>query len=379
MSYRAILVKNAREMKDFLRLPFLVYRHDQNWVPPLTSEVRRVLDERCNPYFAAARLRLFLVYKDNSPVARASLVISRPHQEKFGVKAAFFGFFEAVRDPDAVRTLLAQIENHCRSEGVELLEGPLSPNHYSELAFQASHFGARPSFFQPYNPRYYNDWLEEAGFHVSARFHSRKNENIRGFILKKFGVPGPVEEANGFQIRSFSLDDYEGDLERIREVNNDAFSSNWHFLPLSREEYVFSSKYLRLVTRPELIKIVENQGEPIGVVHCVLDINPLLARLNGKAGPLKYMRFLWERRRIRKLIIYSVAIKKAYQHGCVFELMFREFLRMALNFDVLETTWLSGENAEAVHASKRLGLIPDKEFAVYEKRLAGKSAEESLR
>lgn len=371
MTYSVTPVSSARQMKDFLRAPFIIYRNDPNWIPPITSEVRRVLDEKLNPYFVHAKLKLFVCYKDNTVVSRTAIVINRLNQEKFGVKSAFFGFFESIDDIDAVRFLFDEAERYCRNQGVELIEGPFNPNHYSELGMQVNQFGTPPTFFQPYNPEYYNNLLEGAGFHISARFQTGKNENIGEYVFRRYGTQMILTEVNGFTIRSFSKNDFEADLERIREVYNDAFTSNWHFLPLSKEEYLFSAKYLSLVTRPELIKIVEHHGKPVGVLHCVLDINPSLKKMKGKAGPIKYFRFLRDRKKIRKFIIFSVGIKKAYQHSRVYKLLLTTFCQICLKYKVVETTWLSGENMPVVKAAEHIGLKPDKQFAIYEKKLSG--------
>jgi hypothetical protein len=370
MSYTVTEVSNSRQLKDFLRLPFLIYRHDPNWVAPITSEVRRTLDAKLNPYFANASLKLFVCYKAKTAFSRLAIIINRLHQEKFGVRRAFFGFFESMNDFEAAKFLFDEAERYCRRQGVKVLEGPFNPSHYSELGLQLDQFEAPPTFFQTYNPPYYNILLERVGFQISVRFQTMKNENLRDYILQRYGIQqGPLNR-NGYIVRSFSMGDFKRELERIREVNNDAFSSNWHFLPLSKEEYLFSAKYLNLVTRPELIKIVEHEGQPVGVLHCVLDINPLLKRLEGRVGPIRYLRFLWARRKIRKLIIYTVAIKKAYQHTRVYELLLRAFCQMALKFETSETTWLSAESAPAVKAAESIGMKPDKQFAIYEKYLS---------
>lgn len=371
MTYRVVPVTRARQMRDFLRLPFVIYRKDPNWVPPLRTEVRRVLDERRNPYFANAKLRLFVCYKDEAIAARVAIIINWLHHEKSGMKSAFFGFFESINDLDAVRSLFDKAEEYSRSQGVELLEGPFNPNHYSELGLQADQFGTLPTFFQAYNPPYYNELLQKIGFDVSATFHTRKNESIGQYVQEQYGTETAPSQMGHYSIRSFSKKDFKAELERFREVNNDAFSSNWHFLPLSKEEYLFSAKYLSLVTFPDLIKIVEHNGNPVGILHCVLDINPALRKLKGKAGPIKLIRFLWERRKIRKLIIFSVGIKKAHQHGRTYLLLFNTFSQMCRKYKVLETTWISEENIPAVKAAGYFGLKPDKHFVMYEKRLSG--------
>ena len=67
MSYRVLPVTDGGRLNDFLRLPFAVYRGDSNWVPPIISEAKRILDVKRNPYFAQASLGLFVCYKDGAP------------------------------------------------------------------------------------------------------------------------------------------------------------------------------------------------------------------------------------------------------------------------------------------------------------------------
>ena len=172
MTYSVVTVSDKWRMAEFLRLPFDLYRNDPLWVAPLTAEVRRTLDPRKNPYFANASLRLFVCYRAALPVARLAVVISRAHQKAFGKRAAFFGFFESVNDEEAVRHLFAEAEMYGRSENADVLEGPFNPHHYSEIGLQIDRFGTAPSFFQPYNPPFYPDLLEKAGFRISARFQT---------------------------------------------------------------------------------------------------------------------------------------------------------------------------------------------------------------
>lgn len=371
MIYKVVSVTKARQMRDFLKLPFIIYRDDPNWVAPFNSEVRRVLDERHNPYFANAKLKLFVCYKERAVAARVAIIINRQHQEKFGEKSAFFGFFESANDLEAARLLFDRAEEFSRCQGAELLEGPFNPNHYSELGLQIDQFGTPATFFQPYNPEYYNALLKEIGFYVSATFHTRKNGNISEYVRERYGNRIPPSQTGPYSIRSFSKKDFEAELERFREVNNDAFSSNWHFLPLSKQEYLFSAKHLSLVTLPDLIQIVEHHGEPVAILHCALDINPVLRKWMGKAGPIKLIRFLREKKRIQKLIIFSVGIKKAHQHGKAFLLLLNSFSQICRKYQELETTWMSEENIPAVKAAKYFGLKPDKHFAIYKKHFSG--------
>jgi hypothetical protein len=365
----------ARDMRDFLRLPFRIYRRDPNWVPPVVSEVRRVLDPDRNPYFAEATLRLLIGYRDGTPVCRTAVIVNRRHERKFGIRAAFFGFFESANDVPAARRLFEEAEKLARAEGAEVIEGPFNPTPYSEVGLQIDGFETPPRFFQPYNPPYYSELLFQAGFRVATVFQTMKNEAIKPYLCGRYGEPGQgpgrrgTARGGGYTVRDLSLRDLPADLERVREVNNDAFADNWHFLPLSREEVAFSAKHLSLVTRPGMIKIVEHQGRPAGVLHCVLDVNPALKKLRGRVGPIGYLRFLAERKKTRRLIVFTVAIRPEYRRSRVYVLLLNEFRRLAEGFDAAESTWVSTDNPPSVRAAESLGMVPDKRFAVYEKRL----------
>jgi hypothetical protein len=369
MGYAVVPVSDEKRLKEFLRLPFVLYCDDPHWVPPVVSEVRRTLDPKRNPYFANAILRLFLCYRDGTPTARLAIVIDRLYEDKFGIRTAFFGFFESANDDEAARRLFGEAAEVCRAEGARILEGPFNPNHYSELGLQVDKFGTFPSFFQPYNPAYYSGLLEKAGFRVSARFQTMKNDRIREYLNGRYGGRFEAAERPGYTVRPIFMKHLSRDLESIREINNEAFAANWHFLPLSREEVAFSAKHLRLVTRPNFILIAEHLRRPVGVLHCALDINPALKKLGGTPGPLKYLRFLRDRKRIKKVIIFTVAIKNAYQHSRVYYLLLSAFVRMARDIETLETTWISPDNAPSVKAAETLGMTPDKAFAIYAKDL----------
>jgi len=369
MLYSVAPVTDKKRLEEFLGLPFMIYRGDPLWVPPVVGEVRRTLDPGRNPYFDNASLRLFVCYRWGVPVARTAVVINRAHQRAFGVRSAFFGFFESMDDDAAAGRLFAEAAAYCRLRGVEVLEGPFNPHHYAELGLQIDGFGTAPSFFQPYNPPYYGELLERAGFRISARLLTMKNDDIGNALRRRFGPPAAAPARNGYSVRSFSPEDRAGDLERIREVNNDAFAENWHFLPLSRGEYAFSAKHLGLVTRPDLIKIVEHRGRPVAVLHCVLDVNPLLRRWRGAAGPVKLIRYLRGRRAVKTLILFTVGVKKAHRHTSVAQLLRAEFCRMAQAFERVETTWMPADNQPVLRAAEGLGMRPGKRFAIYAREI----------
>jgi len=368
MSNHVKIISDQEGMQDFLDLPYRIYKNDPSWVPPLRSEIVRTLDEKKNPYFGGVDLQKFVCYDGNEPVARAISVINKEHWKSFGQKTAFFGFYESVKDEEASALLLETIGEYCFSKGAEHLEGPFNPNHYSELGMLVKNF-ERPAFFEPYNPEYYPGFIKNAGFETVYSIHTRVNRETTDYLSQRHRNYKSPLESNGFTIRHFTLFDMKAELERIREVFNDAFSENWHFLPLSRQEYLYSARSLFAVTNPGLIQIVEHNGKPVAVLQCVLNVNPLLQPLKGKIRGTDIFRLLVQRKAIREIVVYAVGIKKAYQKSRAFILLTDAMLKIAKRYPVIYSTWMSDDNIQAVRSTEIIGMKPYKWFEVYAKKL----------
>jgi hypothetical protein len=368
VSYRVHIVDDARSLRDFLDLPDLIYRKDPAWVAPLRSVITQTLDPRKNPYFRGGDVQKFVCYHDALPVARAVSVINPRHWEAFGQKTAFFGFFECVDDPSAAGVLFDEIGFYCLERGAELLEGPLNPNHYSELGLLVRNF-SMPAFFETYNPPYYAALLESAGFRQTCLLHTRVNKDVCGFLNARPPKNLSALCTGGYTIRNFNIWHLKADLERIREVYNDAFAGNWHFLPVSAEEYGFVTKALFLVTSPRLIQIVEHEGEPVGVIQYMYNVNPLLAPLRGHTKLGDILVFLWKKRKISEIVLYAVGIKKAYQKTKVLAMLRAALYQIAQKYPVMYSTWMSEDNIASVKASESIGMEPYKWFAIFEKQL----------
>jgi hypothetical protein len=355
-------------LNDFLSVQEEIYRNDPNWIVPQQSEIRRVLNPVKNPYFLNASLKIYVCYFDGKPVCRSIMVINHLHWTKWNQKSAFFGFFESINDCNAVTCLFKKIEEDCRASGAEFLEGPFNPNHYSELGILLDNFNSPPVFFDTYNPSYYPELLKEAGFSESNLFHTRINNNISATLLKKYNASHMNTISGDITVRKFNIFRFRRDLAILRDINNDAFENNKFFLPLSREEYLFSAKYLFLVTRPKLILIAEYKGEPVGAAQLVINFNSLLKSYDGRIRPWQIPGLLWRRRNIKELVIFTAGIKKEFRNKRIFALILRSAVEIFRQFETVSTTWISDENLGNSLAGL-LEMNAGKHFAIYSKQL----------
>ena len=62
---------NRRRVQQFLDLPFKIYRGVDQWVPPLSTDVRRIFDEQHNPFYKHSKAAFFLALSaDGAAIGR---------------------------------------------------------------------------------------------------------------------------------------------------------------------------------------------------------------------------------------------------------------------------------------------------------------------
>ena len=84
-----------RRSKEFVELPYRLYRDDPYWVPPLRIAVKELLDRAKHPYYANAEVEFFLARQDGRVVGRVAAILDRAHNRFHEEKAGFFGFSRA--------------------------------------------------------------------------------------------------------------------------------------------------------------------------------------------------------------------------------------------------------------------------------------------
>jgi hypothetical protein len=367
MSFIVNEIVNRKGMNDFLSLPMEIYKNDPNWICPQRSETLRVLDPVKNPYFKQALLKVYVCYYCNKPVSRAVMVVNHLYWQRWNKKSAFFGFFESLYDPGAVKCLFNKIIEESRAYGAEYLEGPFNPNHYSELGILMDNYNSAPIFFETHNLPYYSRLLEAAGFSITNTFHTRINKNIKATIDNNFRF-GELDSLNkNITVRKFNIFRFRRDLELLREINNNAFESNIFFLPLSRKEYFFSAKFLFLITTPSLILFAEYKGKAVGAVQFVINFNSLIKSLK-KIKPWHLPLLLLKRRAVKELIIFSAGVKKEFRNTRILTALFRSSIEIFRKYSMLSCTWISDEKL-GTNLDQLLELKPSSHFAMFSVRL----------
>jgi GNAT superfamily N-acetyltransferase len=300
--------ESAQERMTFLQFPWKVYQYDPYWVPPLITERRDFIDPGKNPFFEHAQADYFIAWRDDEPVGTIAAFVNHAHNEVHNENIAFFGFFEVMPDREAAEALLETAQTWARERGYAALRGPAQFSVNDECALLVAGFDAPPMVLMTYNPRYYVEFIEGAGFakamdlygyYIDTTTLGKRMEDLPPKLLR---VVELLRERSQVKVRPLDMRDFAGEIERFKHVYNQAWERNWGFVPMTDAEIDHLARNLKPLVDPDLIFIAEIGDEPVGVSLTLPNLNePLLKARPGPqpwSVPLTLAKFLWYRRRM---------------------------------------------------------------------------------
>ncbi len=376
VTIRPVELSDRKLLREFIKLPWRIYRGDRNWVPPLIFDHLQFFNPRKNPYLAHSRVQLFLAYRDGRPVGRISAHENRGHTQIHRDGAGFFGFFECQDDHQVAAALFQAAEAWLREQSFRVMRGPVSFSMDHEVGLLVEGFGEPPMIRMTYNPPYYLELIEAQGF--------RKVQDLYAYrLLSRKGIPEAVRRAAEFAledpelvVRPGRMKDFEEEKLRIKEVYAKAWSENWGAVPLTDGEFEHLARELKLVLDPELTFIAEYRGKPVGMSLVLPDMNQILRRIDGRLFPLGLLKLLLQRRRIDAMRVPLMGVLKGYRQigiDAVFYLWTYE-RGVRKGYRTGELSWILESNTDAIGVLEKLGAERYKTYRIYDRPLEAGSA-----
>jgi GNAT superfamily N-acetyltransferase len=365
-------VAGRREMAAFIRLPWRLYEDSAAWVPPLLTERKRHLDRRRNPFFEHAEAEYFLAWRDGEPVGRITAHVDHRFNEFQGNGWGLFGFFECERDPGVAAALLDTAESWLRERDRDRMVGPLdfSTNHESGVLVEGHEF--KPQILENWHHPYYRELLEGQGMTKAMDLY--KWEIITKDRPQMFQVINDLadrlEPEHGITLRRMRKRNLRAEVRAFMEVYNEAWSSNWGFVPLTDAELDHLAKELKPVLDEDFACVAETRdGDVAGVSLSLPDFNQVLARLNGRLLPLGWLRALRDQRRIDEIRVFALGVKPAFQHTGVAAALYRDVWDACIRTRKrrAETGWILETNEAMNRAMEALTGRIIKRYRLYER------------
>ena len=381
---RVTPVRGKKALAEFVDLPFRLYAHDPNWVPPLKDEVYGLLTPSKNPWFEHAEAQLFLARPAGQLAGRISahidhLAFKQQIEQGMGPGTGFWGFYEA-ESAEIGNALLVEAEKWLRAKGMTKMIGPVSFAMWDEPGLLIEGHDHPPTVMMGFNSMAYQEWIEAAGH--------QKVEDLFTFALAiDQGLPELTnrivamgEKSGKIQIRRVNKSKFDEEAALILSILNDAWSDNWGFVPFTPAEVAYAGKKLKPIVFEDLIRIAEIDGEPVAFMMTVPDLNEQLVKYGGSLWPFNWAKLLWwlnvGKPQVTTMRVPLMGVVKKLQGtrtASQLAFMLIEYIRRdaVTKFGATrgDFGWVLSSNGPMVSVGEAVGGKVNKVYRIYEKAL----------
>ena len=383
--------RSAGELREFRRLPRLLRGADPRWVEPLRTEQAWLLDRARHPFYAdgeGATAEFFLARdrRTGRAVGRVAAILNerynrhRRESEAGAPIKGFFGFFDSIDSPDVTRGLLESAARWLREHGAAEMIGPASPSQNYEYGILIEGHDRPHRYLLAYQPRYYQRLLESAGL-----------EKAKDMMSVSLDIEDPVAWAAAkrwidrldaahqskerpITVRSIDLRRLDDEVATAARLFNEVLSRHWGHVPLSSGEMADLAQGLRHVIVPDLLLFAETQGEPVGILVAIPDMNAAIRRLKLRMGALELVELALRSRLTRPdaVRVLLCGVVGARARLAVAPLLLARFTVSAarLGFRYIDGGWIFEDNRAMLSIVLHAGFRPDRVYRLYRRGLA---------
>lgn len=369
-----VKVENDGQRNIFINFAYEHYKDEPNWVPPLRFDVRNTMDKKKNPLYKHVDMEQWLAYKDGELVGRIAGIVNHAHNEFHKDKVGFFGYFECINDKDVSRKLFDKAAEYVKSKGMDTIRGPVNPTTNDECGLLIDAFDKPNVILMPYNFKYYADLIEDYGFTKAKDLYALwiPSTVINLPVMDKLNrISDMILKREDLVVRKVNMKDFKNEVQRVREVYNNAWSDNWGFVPMKEEEFNYIAGNLKMIVDPNFVFFVEKRdtGETIGFSLSLPDTNQAITGLNGKLFPFGIFRYLRQKKNINRLRVIIMGVKHEYQKKGIDAVFYRDTIVEGNRKGVegAEISWVLEDNMVMMQTVINMSAKIYKTYRIYDK------------
>lgn len=373
-------VASKADKAAFVDLPYRLYAGDPNWVPPLKMEIEGLITPGKNPWFEHGEAQLFLAERDGTVVGRISahidqLALAQPSEQGMGPGVGFWGFYEAV-DEEAGAMLLSAAESWLRDRGMNRAMGPLSLSYWDEIGLLVEGHDTPPMVMMGHNTASYQAWIEASGYAGVQDLFTYAVPIEDGFPELVNRIVAMGDKSSRIRLRRVNKSKFDAEAALIIGILNEAWSSNWGFVPFTPAEIAYAGKKLKPLVFEDLIRIAEVEGEPVAFMMTLPNLNERLADFGGSLFPFNWAKLLWWLRapKARTMRVPLMGVLPKYQGSKLasqLAMMMIEYIRRdaVAKFGAKQGNfgWVLASNGPMRSVGEAVGGKVNKVYRVYER------------
>jgi len=362
-------VESKRDLRQFIKLPYKLYKDDPIWVPPLLSEQKAQFDPNKNPMLDHCDWQLFLLKDGENVIGRCSAFIDHLALDHWKEPIGLFGSFECVEDEGAAHQLLSAARDWLVSKGMKAMRGPWSFAS-QEWGLEIEGGDRPPVILAPHNPPYYAVYFEHFGLGKVMDLIAYLADARSGYEFPErfLTLTDKIQERYGVKVRSINMDNLDPDLKTIVALSDESISENWGYYPITEDEVRAMATDLKRIVNPDALLIAEDpEGKPIGFALSIPDINTILHGMNGSLLPFGWLKMLLGLKKIRNYRMWALGTIPAYHGKAIDTLLYKATYEALKDMHVcLEINYVLETNHRMNNALLKMNVEPIRRYRVYE-------------
>ncbi len=344
MSVEIVKVETMGQLKKFVRYNYELYKDNPYAVPELYEDAMNTLRRDRNAAFEFCEADYFLALRDGKVVGRVAAIINHRANERWGIKAARFGWVDFIDDAGVVDALFATVEQWARERGMTELQGPLGFTDLDREGMLVEGFDRLGTMATIYNFPYYPQHMERMGFEKDADWveflikvpekNWEKAERLSAIITRKYNLRVVQCKSRSELAKRYG--------KALFSLVNECYAPLYGFSPLSdRQVEQLIKQYLPAIDLRLVSLIVDDNDNLVGLGVTLASLSIALQKAKGRLFPFGWFHLAKALffSRPKRLDFLLVAIKPEYQSKGVMALLFNDLMPryIAMGFEDVET------------------------------------------
>ena len=334
MAVEIVKVTTNRQLKRFVRFNYELYKDNPYFVPELFEETMDTLRKDRNAAFEFCEADYFLAYRDGKIVGRIAAIINPHANEKWGCKAARFGWVDFIDDNEVVDALFSTAEEWARERGMTEIQGPLGFTDFDPEGMLVDGFDRISTLALIYNHPYYPEHMKKLGY-------TKETGWVEYRLTIPEEVPERLERLSEVVLNRYNLKLIKKTSSQIKKENygqkvfnliNQTYCKLYGYSLLSEKQIdAYVNQYLGFVDARMLSFVEDENGDLIGTGLTIPSLAKALQKCRGELMPFGWWQLLKTMyiKRPDTLEMLLIGVRPDYQNKGVPTLIFTDLIKIA--------------------------------------------------
>ena len=355
-------VIDKKSIHAFHELPYLIYKNDSNWIPPLRMMVESTFDPNKNNSLKSGDVSRWLLVNEGQVIGRIAAFYVDAYANSAEQPTGGVGFFECVNDQEAANLLFDTAIFWLKDKGMEAADGPVNiGENFFNWGVLSEGFMPQ-GFGMPYNPPYYQTLFENFGFKTYYKqFSYHLNITSPDLPERFWKIAAWNAKKPGYSYKQFRFSKKESFIADFIEIYEKAWGKHDNYKRIVPKDIMDMLQQSKLMIDQDFIWFVYHEGRPIAFFMMVPDLNQLFKYFpNGKMNLFKMIKLLYLKKRkvINRCRVLVMGVVPKFQKTGIESAIFYQLRQVLLKKDwyqEMEMSWVGDFNPKMISLFDAVG------------------------